>query len=125
MFVPNYATVTPALPDLTKKEQPHYVKWNDEREGVFHKIKRRLPIAPNLRLPNFEKNLVLHTDASDGSLGAVSQQEHKVTLHFFAYVQRWLLLGEATYWTVEKTWSAVGWGIENYRTYQYGRRFIA
>ena len=59
-----------------KKGEPNQIKWDAESIESFQTLKATLTQKPILRLPNFEKQFVLQTDASDSGLGAVLLQEY-------------------------------------------------
>ena len=65
-------------------------------------LKRELTQNPKLKLPNFRKQLVLRTDASDGGLGAVLLQEHDGMTMPVMYVRRKLSEAETRYSTIER-----------------------
>ena len=75
-FVDNFASLTAPLSDLTKNGKPYIVQWNEDLQERFDEIKSRLCNAPVLKLPDFDKDVVLRTDASDTGLGAVLLQKH-------------------------------------------------
>lgn len=122
--MPNYAQISTPLSDLTKKGQPTVVKWGPEQETAFAALKEHLANAPILKLPNFEREFVLRTDASDRELGAVVMQEHDGKLHPVAYASRKLLPQKTAYSTIEKEALALVWGIEKFQSFLYGRRFL-
>ena len=72
-FIKNYAEITGPLVELTKKgcEQKHtFAKaWGPEQSAAFDLIKRVLTTTPVLKFPDFSKEFVVHTDASDISYG--------------------------------------------------------
>ena len=61
---------------LLKKGEPNQIKWNAESNESFQTLKAALTQKPIMRLPQFEKQFVLQTDASDSGLGAVIIQEY-------------------------------------------------
>ena len=75
-YIDKYAEKGKALTDLLKKGEPNQIKWDAESNESFQTLKTALTQKPILRLPNFEKQFVLQTDASDSGLGAVLLQEH-------------------------------------------------
>ena len=50
-------------------------KWTDVDKNAFNKIKTYISHAPSLKSPNFEKDFILYTFASDDSLAAVLTQK--------------------------------------------------
>ena len=46
-------------------------KWDDLEKNAFSKIKTSVAHAPSLKSPNFEKDFILYTFASDDSLAVV------------------------------------------------------
>ena len=73
-FIPDYASIAAPLTDLTKKNAPNQVVWNERCEASFKRLKDLLCSAPVLQSPDFERNFVLQTDASDVGVGAVLSQ---------------------------------------------------
>ena len=92
---------------------------------VFERLKRALCAAPVLKTPDFTKEFVLQTDASDHGVGAVLSQQAKgggdrpVT-----YFSKKLLPREHNYSTVEKECLAIKLAIQAFRVYLMGRAFI-
>ena len=78
-----------------------------------------------LQSPDFQKDFILQTDASDRGVGAVLSQLDADNLdHPVAYFSRKLLPREMRYSTVEKECLAVKLGIQAFQTYLMGRQFI-
>ena len=50
-------------------------KWTDVEKTAFSKIKTSIAHAPSLKSPNFEKDFILYTFASDDSLATVLTQK--------------------------------------------------
>ena len=68
--------------------------------------------APVLHSPDFDKTLILQTDASDKGIGAVlSQNNENGAEHPVAYFSSKLLLRKERYSTVEKECLAVKVGV--------------
>ena len=123
-FIENYSSIAAPLTDLTKKDAPHKVKWNQECDNVFQKLKEILCSEPVLRNPDFGAPFILQTDASDRGIGAVlSQCAEDGQEHPVAYWSRKLLPREQRYSTIEKECLAIKLGIEAFRVYLLGRPF--
>ena len=79
------------------------MRWSEECERAFHELKTRLCSEPILRSPDFDKEFILQTDASEKGIGAVlSQNDDDGTEHPVAFYSRKLLPRETRYSTVEK-----------------------
>ena len=124
-FVHNYATLASPLTDLTRKSAPEQVEWTAECERVFRQLKTQLCCYPVLRSPDFNKEFVLQTDASNRGIGAVlSQRDAGGGENPIAYFSKKLLPREERYSTIEKECLAIKLGMEAFRTYLLGRHFI-
>ncbi len=74
-FIGNYATIAAPLSDLTKKCLPDKVQWTKECGQAFETLKQApLCKAPVLTNPDFSKQFILQTDASNHGVGAVVSQ---------------------------------------------------
>ena len=69
--IPNYAIASP-LTDKTKAKEPNRITWGEHQQLAFNKLKQCLSKAPILMLPDFEKQFIIRTDASDLGIGAIS-----------------------------------------------------
>ena len=102
-FIPNYANIALPLTDLTRKAAPTAVAWTEECDTAFVELKHCLSRAPVLQSPDFTRQFILQTDASERGVGAVlSQQSDDGREHPVAYFSRKLLPREERYATVEK-----------------------
>ena len=57
-------------------------KWTKEMNEAFDKIKEAMAQAPTLRSPNFDKEVILYTFASDHSVATVLTQKKEVKQEF-------------------------------------------
>lgn len=123
-FIPQYATIASALTDLTRKNGPNCVVWTAECDLAFRKLKELLCSAPVLYAPNYEKEFILQTDASESGVGAVlSQTDDEGEDHPIGYFSRKLLPREEKYSTIEKECLAIKLGIQAFRVYLLGKPF--
>ena len=113
-FVNNFASLTTPLSDLTKNGKPDTVQWSDDLQKRFEEIKSQLCNAPVLKLPDFDKDFVLRTDASDTGLGAVLLQKHGEMMFPIAYASKKLAGAPKSYATVEKECMAIVWAIDKF-----------
>ena len=123
-FIPNYATVAQPLTKLTSKEYCNNFVWTDECTAAFDKLKQLLCSAPILCYPDFDREFILQTDASDVGLGAVlSQIDKSGNEHVVAYASKTLSPREKNYSTTEKEAFAIQFGTQHFRVYLLGRKF--
>ena len=87
-------------------------------------LKRLLCKEPILQLPDFQKQFVLRTDASQEGIGAVLMQESNGQLFPVSYYSRKLRAAEKNYSTVEKELLAVVEGVKKYYFFIYGDEFV-
>ncbi|XP_021377858.1 tripartite motif-containing protein 2-like [Mizuhopecten yessoensis] len=83
-----------------------------------------LSTSPILKLADLEADFILHTAASDHGIGAVLLQDEDSELFPVAYASRKLKGAEKAYAVIEKECLAVVWGIFEFESYLYGRKFI-
>ena len=123
-FVPNFATIALPLTNKTRAKEPDKVRWDDECQKSFDKLKAILTSEPVLRLPNDQKPFILRTDASGVGLGAVLLQGDQEGVRPVAYASKKLTEAERRYHTIEQECLAVVWGIRKFYPHLYGRHFV-
>nr|KAI8764985.1 hypothetical protein BgiMline_002655 [Biomphalaria glabrata] len=125
-FIPHFNSIAAPLSDLTKKDRPDKVTWNEECELAFQRLKECLTSSPVLKLPDLSRTFVLRTDASGSGLGAVLMQTAEGsgdTLFPVAYASRKLNQAESNYATIELECLALVWAIEKFQAFLYGKHF--
>lgn len=123
-FIPNYAQIASPLTDLTKKGQPNNVHWSSKEQTSFETLKGMLTESPILRLPDFTREFVVQTDASDSGVGACLLQEFDDGKFPIAYASKKLLARERNYSTIERECLALIFAIKKFEMYLYGKEFI-
>ncbi|KAJ1130785.1 hypothetical protein NDU88_009132 [Pleurodeles waltl] len=73
-FVQNFGTIVAPLTELTSKKQPKKVIWTPECQKAFDTLKQAMCSAPVLLAPDYSKEFVVQTDASEEGIGAVLAQ---------------------------------------------------
>ena len=67
-FIPNFAEVSASLDDLTRKEfatRARFKKaWGKRQDTAFAHVRRLLVSAPVLKLPGYEREYIVHVEAS-------------------------------------------------------------
>ena len=74
-FVPDFAQIVKHLQQMVKKSVQF--KWTNIEKDAFTKIKTVVAHAPSLRSPDFDKDFILYTFASDNSLAVVLTQKEE------------------------------------------------
>jgi hypothetical protein len=73
-FIKNFAKISAPLTNLLKKSAIIY-EWEEACDEAFEKLKGILVKALVLKLPDFDKEFEIHSDASDFAIGRVLMQE--------------------------------------------------
>lgn len=122
-FVPNFATITSQLWDLTKKKNEWV--WNENHERVFKKLKDSLTKeARAYYKPKWSTTLVV--DASSVGIGGIVAQtdpKDSSKRHIVDCASRLLSDTEKKYSQIEKEALAVVWACERFHLYLYGCEF--
>ena len=93
-FIPDYSSQAAPLTDMTRKSAPNTVKWTQQCNEAFE----TLCSGPVLKSPDFNKTIVLQTDASDRGVEAVlGQLSDDGEEHPIGYYSRKLLPREERY----------------------------
>lgn len=120
-FVPNFAHIAKPLNDLLKKGVKFI--WNHSHQNSFDKLKQILISPTILRYPDFQKEFIVTTDASDVACGAILSQKHGLDDLPIAYASKSFTKGERNKPTIEKELTAIHWAVNHFKSYLYGKRF--
>jgi hypothetical protein len=120
-FIPRFSKTAAPMHALLKKDTK--LEWTTDQENAFQNLKVKLTSQPILQYPDFSKEFILTTDASNQGLGAVLSQGEIGKDLPIAYVSRNLNNAEKNYTTSEKELLAIVWGVKHFRPYLYGRKF--
>jgi hypothetical protein len=99
------------------------VKFEWKPEHAFQHLKAKLTSQPILQYPDFSKEFILTTDASNAGMGAVLSQGLLGKDLPVAYSSRSLNKAEINYTTSEKELLSIVWATRYFRPYLYGRHF--
>ena len=72
-FVLDFAQIVKPLQQMVKKSVQF--KWTEFEKNAFSKIKTVVAHAPSLKSPDFDKDFILYTFASNDSLVAMLTQK--------------------------------------------------
>jgi hypothetical protein len=94
-----------------------------EQEHAFQYLKKKSTSQPILQYPDFSKEFILTTDASNTGIGTVLSQGTVGKDLPVAYASRSLNKAEINYTTSETELLAIVWANKYFRPYLYGRKF--
>lgn len=120
-FIPNFAKLTKPLTVCLKKGME--IKLTESYVKTFEMCKNLLCNDPILQYPDFSKDFILTTDASNFALGAVLSQGQIGNDKPICYASRTLNTSETNYSTIEKELLAIVWATRYFRPYLFGRKF--
>lgn len=120
-FIPDFARITKPMTKCLKKTNK--ITFDSEYIDCFNKCKNLLTNDPILQYPDFTKEFILTTDASNVALGAVLSQGTIGSDKPICYASRTLNDSETNYSTIEKELLAIVWATRYFRPYLFGRKF--
>ena len=120
-FVKDFAHIAEPLHALTGKYARF--EWDDKCQTAFEAMKGKLTTSPILCMPRDEGQMVLDTDASDHSIGAVLSQNQDGEEKVIAYASRLLTTVERRWCVTRKELLAVIFYMKSFRQYLLGRSF--
>ncbi|CAB1098409.1 unnamed protein product [Ectocarpus sp. CCAP 1310/34] len=130
-FAKNYADLTAPLVDLTRKDfvKPRKFReaWGPDQDAAFQQLKDALYSALVLHFPDFSREFVVHTDASELGVGAFLAQPSKDStgdkaVDIVAYYSKRFKAGQRHYSPTMKECTAVVWALTHWRPYLWGRQ---
>ena len=121
-FIKNFAGIARPLYNLLKGGVKFI--WSSECQQAFDTLKGALTGTSILIYPDFNKEFLVATDASDISLGAtLSQKDDEGRVRPIAYAGRSLKPAEKNYTVTHRELLAVVWAVEHFRVYLESSRF--
>jgi hypothetical protein len=107
-YIHHYSEIAHALTEMTKKDRPNSIRFNDTQRAAFISLKKALCEACTLHTPDINKPFVLRTDASDKSLsGALTQKDEEGFERPVAFMSAKLTPTQARYAIIEREALAV------------------
>jgi len=117
-FIPDLATISEPLRNLTKKDVPF--KFGKPEKEAFEKLKLALAESNTLAYYDPEAPTQVITDAGPVGLGAVLVQKQGEEYVAVSYASRSLTDCERRYSQTEKEALGIVWGCEKFHQYVYG-----
>jgi hypothetical protein len=126
-FIKDFSTIARPLLQHTKgKPKPKdLIPWGVDEVKAFECLSTILITERVLAFPDFSKEFLVHTDASNYGAGAVLSQMHGGTDKPVAYARRHFNKAELYYSTIEKEAAAVIFGIKRFRRSEWGQVLTA
>jgi hypothetical protein len=122
IFVRNFAERARPLYQLLKQDHPW--NWSKECDDSFLAFKKMLSEAPVLAFPDFSKPLILTTDASGYATGAILSQIQDGKERIIASASKVFSDQETRYSNTEREMTAVVYGIDHFKSYLWGNKFV-
>ena len=125
-FIQFFSEIAAPLTDLTKKGRAEIWSsevWGAKEEEAFRRLKTAMLTAPVLQLPDFDREFVVTTDASEVSVGAILQQNFGKGLQPICYDSRKLNPAECRYSAYERELLGIVWAVGKWRHYLAGAHF--
>ena len=122
-YIPNFATITSPLRELTKKNV--YFQWEKDHQDTFSKLKAALTTAPVMLYFDKSGDTILTDNASPVEVSGILAQQTKDSgdYNVLAYASRTLTLVEKRYSKTEKKALSIVWAIEHFHLYLSGLQF--
>jgi RNase H-like domain found in reverse transcriptase len=123
-FIPNFSKIIVPISDLISKSR-RTIKWNEEAEEAFKKLKLALVSEPVLVPPNFDNDFTIQCDASDVEIaGVLTQTDDEGNERVISYYSKKLTKAEKKYTVKKKKCLAVLQSIEHFRPYVNRSSFV-
>ena len=119
-FIPEFSLVAEPLYRVVGK---HNYKWTEEQQEAFDNLKVLLTSQPILALPRKDGDLILDTDASDTTIGAVLSQIQEGKERVLCYGSFAMTREQRRYCTTRKELLAIVRFTRQYRHYLLGTPF--
>ena len=114
-FMKGFSQLAKPLTDLTRDKVAW--SWGNLQESSFRALQVAIATAPILRLPDFERQFIITTDASDVAIGAILEQDFGMGLQPIAFSSRKLNSTEIRYSAYERELLGIVWAIGQWKHY--------
>ena len=122
-YIPDYATISTPLRELTKKNA--HFQWQAEHQQAFQKLKNAITSVPVMAYFDTKKDTVITVDASPVVISAILAQKkpNHDDCRIVAYASRALSPVEKRYSQTEKEALSIVWAVEHFHLFIYGKPF--
>ena len=126
-FVDQCSVIARPLTELTGGPKNRKLVWTKEMEGAFEGLKERITREVTLSYPDYREEsemLELFVDASGVGAGGCLVQKQGEEYKTIAYSSMTFTPAQCNYSTIERELLAIRWGIETFRSFLFGVKFI-
>jgi hypothetical protein len=120
-FIRRAAHLAEPLQRLTRDGVPFV--WDNECQTAFEELKRALTESPVLAFPDFTREFILQTDASNYQSGAVLSQIIEGEERPIAYFSQTLNAAQRNYSPTQRECLAIVQALRHFKPYLVGRKF--
>ncbi|GFW77095.1 retrovirus-related Pol polyprotein from transposon 17.6 [Trichonephila clavipes] len=125
-YIPMFSSLAAPLIELLKgKSKKGYINWTSECQESFVQLKEKLSTSPVLYAPDFKRQFILQTDASDTGIGIVlAQRNDRGEEHPILYLSKKFSDAERekVYCTTEKECAAIVYAVKKLNCYLDGQQ---
>lgn len=125
-FIPDCALIGRPLFAETGGSGRKKLKWSDDMEVAFEKLKGIMAQDITLAFPDYSSDappLELHVDASAEGAGACLSQPQENQRQIIAYSSMGFNTTQKRYSTIERELAAIRWGVKTFKAFLYGQHF--
>jgi hypothetical protein len=122
-FVPDFVVMVKPIHNILKKD--HSFSWTDDVEDAFVGIKKAISSAPVLAKPDFEKEFMIYTNATEEAVSAILMQgDDQGNEKPVAYMSQILSDDEFKYSFIEKHAFSLVKVVEKFRHFILGKHTL-
>jgi hypothetical protein len=119
-FIPDFARMVKPIHNMLKQDRSF--SWNDDTEKDFVEIKNAISSAPVLAKPDFEKDFIIYTNATEEAISAILlQKDDHNNEQPIAYMSQSLSDDEFKYTLIEKHTFSLVKAIEKFHHFILGK----
>ncbi|GBM50243.1 Retrovirus-related Pol polyprotein from transposon 297 [Araneus ventricosus] len=123
-YIENYASlVEPLTSALRGKMRKESIVWTEEMEKSLEKVKGKLTQNPVLFAPDFKREFIVQTNASNLEVGVILTQRINGEEHPILYLSKKFSGPEKSYSATERECAAIIFAIKKLRYYLDGQKF--
>eukprot|EP00253_Pinus_taeda_P020053 PITA_20053 len=116
LHILDYAQIVKPMKDMVKKDVVY--NWGKKEKYAFARIKQTIAEAPALYSPDFKKDFLLYTFASDNSLAAVlTQKDEANDEHSISFMSASMQGPKLNYPTIDKQAYAIYKAVKHFKPY--------